>query len=92
MDLMSIKSILQSNYTSLRNRMTTSSTMERLLQDFKPLLKGVIDTFFTICLGLIRVMLVLIILLLDFLTAILFGSAMLLESLVKKITPDGKKE
>tara|TARA_B110000285_G_scaffold232631_1_gene304118 strand:- start:15 stop:293 length:279 start_codon:yes stop_codon:yes gene_type:complete len=92
MDLMSIKSTLQSNYTSLRNRMTTSSTMGKLLQDLTPLLKGVIDTFFTSCLGLIQVMIVLTILLLDLLIAIQFGLVMWLESLVKKITPDGKKE
>ena len=66
--------------------MTTSSTMGKLLQDLTPLLKGVIDTFFTSCLGLIRVVLVLTILLLDLLVAIQFGLAMWLESLVKKIT------
>ena len=57
--------------------MITSSTMGKLPQDLTPLLKGVIDTFFTSCLGLIRVVIVLTILLLDFLTAILFGSATL---------------
>ena len=51
---MSIKSTLQSNYTSLQNRMTTLSTMVRQQRDSKHLLNGVIDIFFTSCRGLIQ--------------------------------------
>ena len=89
---MSIKSTLQSNFTSLQNRMTTLSTMVRQQRDSKHLLNGVIDIFFTSCRGLIAITIALIILLVDSLMVAMFGLVMLLEKLVTIIMPDGKKE
>ena len=89
---MSIKSTLQSSFTSLQNRMTTLSTMVRQQRDSKHLLKGVIDIFFTSCRGLIAITIALIILLVDSLMVIMFGLVMLLEKLLVKIMTNGENE
>ena len=92
MDLMSIKSILRSNYTSLVNHMTTLSTMVRQQRDWQHSLNAVIDIFFTSCRGLIVITIALTILLLDSLMIVMFGLVMWLEKLVTIIMPDGKNE
>ena len=89
---MSIKSTLQSSFTSLQNRMTTLSTMARQQRDSKHLLNGVIDIFFTSCRGLIAITIALIILLVDSLMVIMFGLVMLLEKLLVKIMTSGENE